>query len=287
MTQELEAMRRAMVIRNYAEKTTSTYIYVLRKFLKHLDKPIDSVTLEDIQDWQYYLVHQEKVSWSHFNQMVCALRFYFQRVRGVDWPVNHIPFQKMRKKLPEVMNKQEVSLLLSEVRRNPRHYAIVATLYSTGLRIGEFVNLKISDIDSKNMLLHVRQGKGGKDRKVQLSADLLEILRDYYRSCRVKPAEWLFPGRGGHVKMHTSTIQRFIQRLTERAGLEKHITPHTFRHSFATHLLEDGTDLRTIQALLGHSDIQTTEKYLHIAAHHIRTVRNPLDSLKVREVVHE
>jgi len=287
MTQELEAMRKAMVIRNYAEKTTSTYVAVLKKYLVHLEKPIDTVTLEDIHDWQYYLVHIERVSWSHFNQMVCALRFYFQRVRGVDWPVNHIPFQRMRKKLPEVMNKQEVIQVLSESRRNPRQYAIVATLYSTGLRIGELVNLKITDIDSKNMLLHVRQGKGGKDRKVQLSTDLLGILRDYYRSCRVKPAEWLFPGRGGHVKMHTSTIQRLVQNLIERAGLDKRITPHTFRHSFATHLLEDGTDLRTIQALLGHSDIQTTEKYLHIAAHHIRSVRNPLDSLNVGKASHE
>ena len=287
MTQELEAMRKAMVIRNYADKTTSTYVTVLKKYLSQLEKPIDLVTLEDIHDWQYHLVHTEKVSWSHFNQMVCALRFYFQKVRGVDWSVNHIPFQRMRKKLPAVMNKQEVSQLLSEARKSPRHYAIIATLYSTGLRIGELVNLKITDIDSKNMLLHVRQGKGGKDRKVQLSIDLLDILRDYYRSCRVKPKEWLFPGRGGDVKMHTSTIQRLIQNLTVRSGLEKHITPHTFRHSFATHLLEDGTDLRTIQALLGHSDIQTTEKYLHIAAHHIRSVRNPLDSLNIRMGTHE
>lgn len=154
----------------------------------------------------------------------------------------------------------------------------MATLYSTGLRISELVELTISDIDSKNMLLHVRQGKGGKDRLVQLSVELLGILRGYYRSCYVKPDKWLFPGRGND-KMHTSTVQRYIHRLAEKAGIDKKITPHTFRHSFATHLLEDGTDLRTIQALLGHADIQTTEKYLHIAAHHIRTVRNPLDSL--------
>ena len=206
MTQELESMRKAMVIHNYQEKTTSTYVAVLKKYLSQLEKPIDSVTLDDIHDWQYYLVHKEKVSWSHFNQMVCALRFYFQKVRGVDWPVNHIPFQRSRKKLPTVMNKQEVSLLLSEAQKNPKHYALVATLYSTGLRIGELVNLKISDIDSKEMLLHVRQGKGGKDRQVQLSSDLLDILRDYYRSCRKKPKDWLFPGRKG-VSMHTSTIQ--------------------------------------------------------------------------------
>ena len=187
-----KAMRKAMVIRNYTDKTTSTYVAVLRKFLSRLEKPIDSVTPEDIRDWQYYLVHIEKVSWSHFNQMVCALRFYFQKVRNVDWSVKHIPFQRKRKKLPTVMNKQEVSLLLSHARKKPRHYAIVATLYSTGLRISELVDLKISDIDSKNMLLHVRQGKGGKDRQVQLSGDLLEILRNYYRSCHVKPKDCYF-----------------------------------------------------------------------------------------------
>lgn len=282
MTQELEAMRKAMVIRNYADKTTSTYIAVLRKFLSRLEKPIESVTPDDIRDWQYFLVHTEKVSWSHFNQMVCALRFYFQKVRNVDWSVKHIPFQRIRKKLPAVMNKQEVSLLLSLASKNPRHYAILATLYSTGLRISELVVLKVSDIDSKNMLLHIRQGKGGKDRQVQLSGDLLNILRNYYRSCHVKPTDWLFPGKIEGVCMHTSTVQRYIHRLTKKAGIDKNITPHTFRHSFATHLLEDGTDLRTIQALMGHADIQTTEKYLHIAAHHIRTVRNPLDSLALR-----
>lgn len=270
-----------MVIRNYAEKTTSTYVAVLRKYLTQLEKPIESVTPEDIQKWQYHLVHTEKVSWSHFNQMVCALRFYFQKVRNVEWPVKHIPFQRTRKRLPTVLNKQEVAELLSYARRNPRHYAIVATLYSTGLRISELVDLKISDIDSKNMLLHVRQGKGGKDRQVQLSVELLEVLRNYYRSCRIKPKDWLFPGRDEGVRMHTSTVQRYIHRLSKKAGIDKKITPHTFRHSFATHLLEDGTDLRTIQALLGHADIQTTEKYLHIAAHHIRTVRNPLDALTV------
>jgi site-specific recombinase XerD len=179
------------------------------------------------------------------------------------------------------MNKQEVSTFLSHARRNPRHYAIVATLYSSGLRISELVNLKISDIDSNNMLLHVRQGKGGKDRKVQLSTDLLTILRDYYRSCLIKPKEWLFPGRNGE-RLHPCTIQRLIPYLTEKTGIKKRITPHSFRHSFATHLLEDGTDLRTIQALLGHADIHTTEKYLHIATHHIQTVRNPLDSLSKR-----
>jgi integrase/recombinase XerD len=285
MTQELESMLKAMVIRNYATKTISTYVAVLKKYLTQLEKSIDSITPEDIYQWQYYLVHTEKVSWSHFNQIVCALRFYFQKVRSVEWPVNHIPFQRKRKQLPTVLNKQEVSSFLFQARKNPRHYAIVATLYSTGLRIGELIDLKITDIDSKNMLLHIRQGKGGKDRKVQLSTGLLNDLRDYYRSCFVKPKEWLFPGRNGE-RMHPCTVQRLIHRLTEEAGMKKKITPHSFRHSFATHLLEDGTDLRTIQALLGHSDIHTTEKYLHIAAHHIRTVRNPLDSLSIRKDSH-
>lgn len=279
MTQELEAMRKAMVIRNYAERTTITYLIVLKKFFSKLEKPIESVTPEDIHDWQYYLVHDEQVSWSYFNQMVCALRFYFQKVRSVDWSVKHIPFQRKRKVLPQVMNKEEISLILAYASSNPMNLAIVATLYSTGLRISELLNLKVSNIDSRNMLLHIQQGKGGKDRKVQLSLELLDVLRDYYRSCIVKPKEWLFPGRSVGGRIHTSTVQRLVQNLTRQAGIDKNITPHTFRHSFATHLLEDGTDLRTIQALLGHSNIQTTEKYLHIAIHHIKTVRNPLDSL--------
>ena len=279
MQQELEAMRRALVIRNYAAKTISTYVSVLGRYLGQLDKPVEAVTAADIQQWQYILVNRDKVSWSLFNQMVCALRFYFQTVRRCDWDVRHIPYQRRRKKLPTVLSRDEVVRLLDQAKGNPKHYAVVATLYSTGVRLGELVKLRIGDIDSKAMIVHVRQGKGGKDRQVQLSPQLLSVLRDYYRSAQVKPRSWLFPGMDPSHPLDPSGIGRMVSALSRRSGIDKPVSPHTLRHSFATHLLEDRTDLRTIQSLLGHSQITTTEVYLHIAAHHLQTVRNPLDHL--------
>jgi integrase/recombinase XerD len=276
---ELEAMRKALVIRNYATKTVNTYVSVLKRYLDQLDKPVEDVTPADIQEWQYFLTNHEKVSWSLFNQMVCALRFYFQKVRNCEWPVEHIPFQRRRRRLPSVLSREEVARLLDAARRNPKHHAILATLYSTGLRLGELVKLQIPDIDSKTMLVHVLQGKGGKDRQVQLSPQLLAILRDYYRSCLVKPKTWLFPGAKSDYPLDPSGIQRMVAALSKKAGIDKPVSPHTLRHCFATHLLEDRTDLRTIQSMLGHSNIQTTEVYLHVAAHHLQTVRNPLDHL--------
>ena len=279
MQQELEAMRRALVIRNYAAKTISTYVSVLGRYLGQLDKPVEAVTAADIQQWQYILVNRDKVSWSLFNQMVCALRFYFQTVRRCGWDVTHIPYQRRRKKLPTVLSRDEVVRLLDQAKGNPKHYAVVATLYSTGVRLGELVKLRIGDIDSKAMIVHVRQGKGGKDRQVQLSPQLLSVLRDYYRSAQVKPRSWLFPGMDPSHPLDPSGIGRMVSALSRRSGIDKPVSPHTLRHSFATHLLEDRTDLRTIQSLLGHSQITTTQMYLHIAAHHLQTVRNPLDHL--------
>ena len=187
--------------------------------------------------------------------------------------------QRKKKRLPSVLNREEVSRLLAEAKHNPKRYAILATLYSTGLRLGELCNLTISDIDSTAMLVRVQQGKGGKDRLVQLSTQLLEILRAYYRSCLQKPKTWLFPGLKQDEPIDPSTIQRMTTTIARRSGIGKHVSPHTLRHSFATHLLESNTDLRTIQALLGHSSIQTTEVYLHVAAHHLQAVQNPLDHL--------
>jgi len=278
MQNELEAMRKALVIRGYSTKTTSIYVSVLKRFLEQLDKPLEAVTPVDIQDWQYHLVNHLQVSWTLFNQMVCALRFFFEKVHCCSWEIKHIPFHRKQKKLPTVLSREEVSKLLASPR-NPKHHAILATLYSTGLRISELCRLQISHIDSAKMLIHVRLGKGAKDRQVQLSPGLLGILRDYYRSCLIKPNTWLFPSTKADIRLDPSTVQRMVTAVTKRSGIKKHVSPHTLRHCFATHLLEDGTDLRTIQALLGHSNILTTEIYLHVAAHHLQTVRNPLDTL--------
>jgi len=276
---ELQSMREALVIRNYAVKTVSVYVSVLKRYLVQLSKPLADVMLSDIQEWQYFLVKEKHVSWTLFNQMVCALRFYFANVRKYNWSITHIPFQRKRKSLPTVLCRQEILQLLEASKRNPKHYAIVATLYSTGLRIGELVNLKIADIDKENMLIHVRLGKGGKDREVQLSESLRGILRNYYRSCLVKPTSFLFPGSRCDGHLDKSGIQRIIPELARKAKIKKSVTAHTLRHCFATHLLEDGTDLRTIQVLLGHTNINTTAIYLHVATHHLQSVRNPLDNL--------
>lgn len=278
MQEELESLRKALEIRGYAKKTISTYVSVFQRFMDHLDHPVSQVTPGQIQAWQYHLVHEKKVSWTLFNQMVCALRFYFQKVQNCPWEIHHIPFHRRKKHIPTVLTTAEVKTLLDHCRL-PKHRALLSTLYSTGIRLAELIHLRVSDIDSGRMLVHIRQGKGAKDRQVQLSSALLTQLRDYWRSCAVKPTSWLFPSSQTHQQLDASTFQRMVARIAARSGISKPVSPHTLRHSFATHLLESGTDLRTIQSLLGHSNIQTTEVYLHIAAHHLQRVKNPLDQL--------
>lgn len=275
---EVEAMRQALVIRNYAPKTIRTYCSVLYTFLTDLNMPLEEISIQRIQDWQYRLVH-EGISWTRFNQMVCSVRFYLTKVRMLDLDIRHIPFQRREQKLPRVISREDLRKLLVSSSIRPRDHAIVSLLYSTGLRLGELVHLQLGDIDSNNRLIHVRRGKGAKARQVQLAGQVLEILRNYWRACKVKPRTWLFPGMTADRPLDTSTIQRLLGRLSTRSGLAYPVTPHMFRHSFATHLLEDKADLRTIQALMGHSHIQTTGRYLQVATHHIQSVVNPLDRL--------
>lgn len=274
----LDQMRKALVIRNYATKTVSVYVSVMERFFTEIGKSVGLITPEDIREWQYGLTSSRTISWSLFNQMTSAIRFYYRHVEPSDWPVFTIPFQKKRLKLPSVLAREEVAKLLSAVE-NMKHHAILATLYSTGIRLGELLNLRISDIDSVKMVIHVRQGKGGKDRVVQLGFRLLDELRVYYRACSVKPTTTLFPGMRPESTLHPSTVQRVVARAARNAGLGKRVSPHTLRHSFATHLLESGTDLRTIQCVLGHGSIASTEMYLHIAIHRIRAIVNPYDAL--------
>jgi integrase/recombinase XerD len=276
---ELKAMREALVIRGYATKTVNTYVTCLSRYLAQLAKPLESVKSDDIQKWQYHLTTIDKVSYTVFNQTVCALRFYFQNVHTCDWPVSRIPFQRTRKRLPTVLSMEEVNRLLATVRTNPKQHAILATLYSTGMRLGEVIHLKITDIDSKQMLIQVRQGQGNKDRQVQLSPQLLKLLREYYRSSLVKPKTWLFTSSTPDKPIYARNIQWMVTNAAAKAGIKKPVSPHTLRHSFATHLLEDRTDLRTIQALLGHSNIATTSIYLHVTTQHLQTIHNPLDRL--------
>ena len=199
---------------------------------------------------------------------------------GNDWQVKHIPFQKKHKTLPVVLNQEEINALLAVIQ-NPKYYAIAAALYSAGLRISECLNLQIKDIDSTNMVITVRDGKGKKDRQTVLSEKLLQILREYYRSSKVKPDSYLFPSRNDTRKPFSKRqTQRFIRKAGLDAGIKKTVSAHALRHSFATHLLENGTNLRKIQVILGHKSLKTTSIYIHLAKDFLKEVQSPLDNLK-------
>ena len=209
------------------------------------------------------MVEEKKPSWTFFNQSVCALRFLYKKTLKKDWPVEHIPFPKKEKRLPEVLSVEEVSKLFLCVR-TVKSRTILQTMYGAGLRLMEALSLKPSDIDSSRMVIHVRQGKGRQDRYVTLSPSLLETLREYYREYRPE-GEWLFPNRDRTGTTDPTSIQRACRNAARKAGLVKRVTTHTMRHSFATSLLEEGTNLRRIQFLLGHGSLNTTALYLHIA----------------------
>lgn len=201
------------------------------------------------------------------------------------WSVEETPYPKRAIRLPDVLSREEVERLIDSAD-SPMHRMWLLTLYATGMRREELVQLKVSDIDSARMLIHIHEGKGNQDRDVMLSPKLLEELRDYWRWMNPKPKTYLFPGGGrAHatdVPMSAKSIFHAVKHAAKRAGLQKRVHPHTIRHCFATHLLESGTDLRTIQLLLGHADLKTTSRYLHMSEVHLRATVSPLDSLLLR-----
>lgn len=206
-------------------------------------------------------------------------KVFFNHVVGNDWSIKHIPFQKKHKKLPIVLSHKEIASFLS-VLQNPKYLAIASTLYSAGLRLSECLNLELKDIDSDNMLILVREGKGYKDRQTILSQKLLKILRNYYRSVYQKPVSYLFPKKNNlHIPFSRRQTQRFIQEAGLRAHIKKPVSPHILRHSFATHLLESGVNLRKIQVILGHRSLSTTSIYTHLTSDFLKEVISPLDKI--------
>lgn len=204
---------------------------------------------------------------------------FFNFVVDKDWSIKHIPYQKKHKTLPIVLNKKEIEAVLAAIK-NPKYYAIAATLYGAGLRLSECLNLQIKDIDSTNMVITVRQGKGKKDRQTILSEELLQILRNYYSQSKVKPVSFLFPQKKNlHFPFSSHQTQNFIKKAGVEAGINKSVSPHLLRHSFATHLLENGVNLRKIQVILGHNSLKTTQIYTHLAKDFLKDVQSPLDTL--------
>ena len=269
MTRLRQRMIEDLSIRNYSPRTIDIYVGRVAQFAQHFGQSPDRLGPEEIREFQLFLAHTKKSSWSEFNQSVCALRFLYRVCLGKPYLAEHSPFPKQPKKLPVVLSRGEVQRVLAVIT-NRKHLTMVMTLYATGVRLAELLALQLGDIDSGlgdidsgRMLVRVRQGKGGKDRYVPLAEALLDQLRRYWRWYR--PPLWLFPSNDPSRPLSHSALQRVCSRAGRRAGLRKRVSPHTLRHSFATHLLEAGTDLPTIQAWLGHRSLRTTSSYLHVA----------------------
>lgn len=274
-------LRRRMIedmrIRNFAPSTIDSYIRQVVRFAQHFGRSPEKLGLEEVRSYQIHLVQERKISWSHFNQAVCALRFLYQKSLGKNWNIENIPFAKRPKKLPLVLSQEEVSAVLDAIP-DPQNRVITMTMYAAGLRISEAISLKVTHVDSKRMLLHIIRGKGRKDRLVTLSPALLPHLRcQYKRYYRLK--QWLFPSKRSpekHVSAHN--VQDAIAGVRDVVD-NKPVTPHTMRHCFATHLLEAGYDLPTVQALLGHASIRSTVLYMHVSRKRISAVNSPLEAL--------
>ncbi len=277
-----DMMSNELRIRGYSKKTHETYLRCMRDFIKfHMKSPAE-LDLADIKAYQIYLVNDKKVSYTVFNQSVCAIRFFYRNVTPKEWDIKHIPFQKKRKRLPDVLSVQEVGSLIN-APDYIKHKAMIQTFYSTGMRLEELVNLSFKDINSDRMSVRIRQGKGRKDRYVMLSETLLETLREYWRLSGSKPYKYLFPGRKKDCRIHTRSVQHAVVTAGEKAGLNKRVTPHLLRHTFGTHLLEMGVNIRVIQLLMGHRSISTTTLYTHVARNYISETPSPLDALSKPE----
>jgi site-specific recombinase XerD len=270
--------------RNYTQSTTRAYIRTIEDFARYFKRPPDQLGPEQIREYIAYLFRERKLADNTVNQRVGALRFFFIKTLRKPWSVEETPYPKKRLHLPVILSQDEVGRLI-ESALIPFHRTILVTLYATGVRRAELANLKVSDIDSQRMVVHIRGGKGRKDRDVMLSPHLLEELRQHYRRLGRKPAEWLFPGGRWHTAAEdpitTKVVWYACREAAQRAGIRKQLHPHTLRHCFATHLLEAGADLRTIQMLLGHSDLKETTIYLHLSQRHLGATASPLDTLAI------
>ena len=262
-------------IKNYSNSTVKTYISMFERFINFY-KGQDLIKLDenDVRKYLLYLTSIKK-SDSYFNQAVNAIKFYYEVVLEMPNRFYSIERPQKEEKLPTVISKNEV-LKIIEATNNIKHKCIVQLLYSSGLRRQELINLKLKDIDSERMVINVHSGKGKKDRLTVLSSNLLIDLRNYFNAW--KPKEYLFEGQYGG-KYTGNSVNKVVVKAAKKAGIKKNVTPHTLRHSFATHLLESGTDLRYIQSLLGHNSSRTTEIYTHVAVNAFKTIKNPLDTL--------
>jgi len=270
--------------RNYAQSTVRTYVQAIEDFAQYFGKSPERLGPEHIRQYQVHLFRDRKLAAGTVEGRGAALRFLYVKTLRRPYLPDQIPFPKRARRLPTVLSPDEVALLIDSAK-NLMHRAILMTLYATGLRRAELCRLKVADIDSGRMVIHVHEGKGGRDRDVLLSPKLLDTLREYWRW--MKPKTWLFPGMVNNwradVPIDTKVVWEAVRAAKERAGITKRVSPHTLRHSFATHMLEAGADLRTIQVLLGHAKLADTSVYLHLSRRHLQAVASPLEALDLSQ----
>jgi site-specific recombinase XerD len=278
---EMSPLRRRMIedmtVRNLSPATQRSYLHAVTKFSRYFGRSPERLDIEDVRAFQVHLV-STGISWPALNQTVCALRFFYGVTLGHGEIPERIPYAREPRKLPVVLSADEVVRFLEAVP-SLKTRVVLTTAYAAGLRASEAVGLKVADIDSGRMVIRVEHGKGGKDRYVMLSAQLLGVLRTYWRLAR--PRTWLFPGRDESKSIDVQVLYAACRSACVAAGLAKRVTVHTLRHSFATHLLESGTDIRIIQVLLGHSNLSSTARYTRVSSGLIRRTESPLDRLSL------
>lgn len=287
MTPLRQRMLEELQRRNYTADTIRGYIHAIKEFAEYFGKSPELMGAEEVRDFQLYMIREKKLALGTVALRMGALRFLYKKtLRRRDIDIEDLPLVRAPKKLPVVLSQEEVVRLI-EGALNLRHRTLLLLLYATGLRRAEAVRLKIGDIDTALMLIHVHQGKGSRDRDLPLTAKLLEALREYWRWCKNKPRTYLFPSRVEPAQpehpLSDKVVWNACHEAALRAGLTKRIGPHSLRHSFATHMLEAGTDLRTIQLLLGHQRLKDTAIYLHVSRRHLQAAINPLDQISIRD----
>ena len=284
MSERISPLRQRMIegmtIRNLSPATQRSYIHAVKRYSLYFGRSPDLLGLEDVRTYQVHLV-AKGIAWATLNQVVCALRFFYGVTLVQDEVPERIPYARQRQALPEVLSQDEVVRFLEAVSSLKCRVALTCA-YATGLRVSEVVGVEVRNIDSGRMVIRIENGKGGKDRYVMLSAQLLGILRAYWKLTR--PQRFLFPGRDPDTAINVTVLHAACRSAYAAAGIAKKVSVHTLRHSFATHLLEQGTDIRIIQALLGHNNLSTTARYTRVAIHTIGTTESPLDRLSLMVV---
>ena len=272
----LQLMQRDMDLRGFSSNTKDYYPRHILRFLKHWGKSPEAANEKDLCTFLYHLLTVEKLKPATVNQCNSALRFFYEVTLNRTLNLRALPRFKEGYRIPEILTPDEVMQIINTCS-NLKHKCILITLYGSGIRLAELTNLKISDVDSKNMRLFIRQGKCKKDRYAILSKANLDILREYYRAYR--PKDWLFEGRSKGSKYTNRSVQLLICKYSKTAGITKHVTVHTFRHCFATHILQNGTDILQVKELLGHTSISSTMRYLHLANSEFQKITAPIDVL--------